>query len=79
MLAETPMLNFADWRKHWSEGYYRWRMPLNASMTYAKIRRRQLCEDAAPASISKKDNSGRFFTLSKMVVAVGLEPTTSRM
>jgi hypothetical protein len=77
MLAETPMLNFADGRKHWSEGYYRWRMPLNASRTYAK--RRQLCEDAAPASISKKDNSGRFFTLSKMVVAVGLEPTTSRM
>jgi len=51
MLAETPMLNFADWRKHWSEGYYHWRMPLNASRTYAK--RRQLCEDAAPASIEK--------------------------
>ena len=33
----------------------------------------------APASVSKKDESGRFFTLSKMVVAVGLEPTTSRM
>ena len=33
----------------------------------------------APASVSKKDKSGRFFTLSKMVVAVGLEPTTSRM
>ena len=33
----------------------------------------------APASVSEKDKSGRFFTLSRMVVAVGLEPTTSRM
>jgi site-specific DNA recombinase len=33
----------------------------------------------APASIAKMGDRGRFFTLSKMVVAVGLEPTTSRM
>ena len=33
----------------------------------------------APATVSKKDKSGRFFTLANMVVAVGLEPTTSRM
>jgi site-specific DNA recombinase len=33
----------------------------------------------APAIVSEKDEGGRFFTVSKMVVAVGLEPTTSRM
>ena len=33
----------------------------------------------APPSISKKDDEKRIFTLFKMVVAVGLEPTTSRM
>lgn len=33
----------------------------------------------ASGIISKSGNSGKFFTLSKMVVAVGLEPTTSRM
>jgi hypothetical protein len=33
----------------------------------------------APATVSKKDKSGRFFTLSQMVVAAGLEPATSRM
>ena len=33
----------------------------------------------APAIVSKKDKGGRFFTVSKMVVAAGLEPATSRM
>jgi hypothetical protein len=32
-----------------------------------------------PQSASKKDKTGRFFTLSRMVVAAGLEPATSRM
>jgi hypothetical protein len=32
-----------------------------------------------PEILTRKDKNGRFFTLSKMVVAVGVEPTTSRM
>lgn len=32
-----------------------------------------------PAILSKKDKGGRFFTVSKMAVAAGLEPATSRM
>jgi hypothetical protein len=33
----------------------------------------------APTTVSTRRRGGRFFTLSKMVVAAGLEPATSRM